>query len=106
MRAAIYIRVSSKKQAEEGLSLPVQEKNARAYVGRQDGWTLDENHVYVERGVSGAKAQRPALDLLMAAIDAKELDVLLTTRIDRLGRNTKHNLEIFDRCLAAGMALH
>jgi hypothetical protein len=55
-RAAIYTRVSTGRQAEEGYSLPEQERPSIAHVERL-GWT----HVrtYREAGVSGAKECRP-----------------------------------------------
>jgi len=63
-RAAIYARVSSPKQVEEGLSLDEQERRLREFVSGQ-GWALEARHVFIERGVSGAKARRPAQDGLM-----------------------------------------
>ena len=94
-RAAIYCRVSTEKQAAQGLSLGNQETNCRDFVTRQ-GWTLTEDHVYIERGVSGAKKSRPELDQLVDAINAGDLDALISPWIDRLGRSLKHNIELYE----------
>lgn len=102
--AAIYVRVSSSKQAEEGLSLGEQEKRCRAYVESR-GWKLDSAHVFVEEGISGGRARRPALDALMAAVEHDEIAYVVTPKIDRLGRNARHNLDLFERFDSAGVIL-
>jgi DNA invertase Pin-like site-specific DNA recombinase len=53
MRSAIYARVSTLDQEPEN-----QLQELRRYVAAR-GWTAVE---YVDRGVSGAKDRRPALD--------------------------------------------
>ena len=103
-RAAIYCRVSTEKQAAQGLSLEKQEADCRAFVARQ-GWALTEDHVYVERGVSGAKKSRPALDRLVDAIQTDELDVLISPWIDRLGRSLKHGIELYETLDGHGVQL-
>jgi DNA invertase Pin-like site-specific DNA recombinase len=57
MRAANYARVSTLDQEPEN-----QPMELRHYAETR-GWTLTE---YVDRGVSGAKDRRPALDRLVA----------------------------------------
>ena len=56
MRAAVYARVSTLEQEPEN-----QLQELRRYVKARD-WTAVE---YVDRGVSGAKDRRPALDQLV-----------------------------------------
>lgn len=46
--------------------------------------------LYVDRGVSGSRATRPALDNALAALQTG--DTLVITTLDRLGRNTSHML--------------
>ena len=62
MRVAIYARVSTFDQEPEN-----QLAELRQYVSAR-GWTSVE---YVDRGVSGSKDRRPALDQLVA--DARRL---------------------------------
>jgi len=57
----------------------------RRYVAAQ-GWTAVE---YVDRGVSGAKDKRPALDELVRDAKRRRFDVLVCWRLDRLGRNLR-----------------
>ncbi len=81
MRAAIYARVSTLDQEPEN-----QLAELRRYVEAR-GWTGTE---YVDRGVSGAKDRRPALDALVRDAKRRQFDVLVVWCLDRLGRNLRH----------------
>lgn len=100
LRAAAYVRVSTAKQADEGLSLEAQEKRVREYV-ESHGWTLTE--VYVERGVSGRRDDRPELARLLTSLGS--IDRLVIPKLDRLGRSNRHLHEIADRLQAAEVDL-
>jgi DNA invertase Pin-like site-specific DNA recombinase len=95
MRAAIYARVSTTDQHVEN-----QLAELRQYVERR-GWTAVE---YVDRGVSGAKDRRPALDELLKAARRRRFDVLVCWRLDRLGRNLRHLILLLDELRALGIA--
>src|SRR5687767_11661490 len=90
-RAAGYIRVSTERQATEGLSLPEQERRIRAYADAQ-GWELVE--VYTDAGISGKRDERPALRRLLGELDG--IDRLIIPKLDRLGRSNRHLLDVFD----------
>ena len=95
MRAAIYARVSTVDQEPEN-----QLQELRRYVQAR-GWTAVE---YVDRGVSGAKDRRPALDALVTGARRRRFDVLVCWRLDRLGRNLKHLITLLDELQALGVA--
>jgi DNA invertase Pin-like site-specific DNA recombinase len=82
MKTAIYARVSTTDQDCE-----IQLRELREYVARR-GW--EPAAEYVDAGVSGAKASRPALDRLMAAAGHHEFDCVLVWKIDRFGRSVLH----------------
>ena len=82
MKAAIYARVSTSDQNCE-----VQLRELREYLARR-GW--DPAAEFVDAGVSGAKASRPALDRLMSAAARREFDCVLVWKIDRFGRSVLH----------------
>ena len=82
-RAAIYARTSTTCQ-DPG----VQTSELRPFVDRR-GWSLDEQHVFVDFGFSGAKDRRPALDRMLAAARQRKFDVLVVWAIDRLGRSLR-----------------
>ncbi len=94
-RAAIYARVSTVEQEPENQLLEL-----RRYVEAR-GWTGQE---YVDRGVSGAKDRRPALDQLMADAASRRIDVVVCWRLDRFGRNLRHLVVAIEELTAAGVA--
>jgi DNA invertase Pin-like site-specific DNA recombinase len=50
--------------------------------------------------ISGVRADRPQLARLMASLKAG--DVVVVTKLDRLGRNTRELLDLFERIGKAG----
>src|SRR5438093_8601780 len=95
MRAAIYARVSTFDQEPED-----QLQELRRYVEART-WTAVE---YVDRGVSGAKDRRPALDQMIGEAKRRRFDVLVCWRLDRLGRNLKHLVTLIEDLQALGIA--
>lgn len=59
--------------------------------------------LYVDLGVSGGRASRPALDAATAALHAG--DTLVVATLDRLGRNVGHMLALSAQLEAQGVAL-
>src|SRR6266853_1927549 len=94
-RCAIYARVSTVDQEPEN-----QLAELRRYVEAR-GWTAAE---YVDRGVSGAKDRRPALDRLVSDARRRRFDVVICWRLDRLGRNLKHLITLLEELQALGIA--
>ena len=95
MRAAIYARVSTLEQEPEN-----QLAELRRYCELR-GWELRE---YVDRGVSGSKDRRPALDELLRDAKRRRFDVLVCWRLDRLGRNLKHLVTLLEELQSLGVA--
>lgn len=85
-RAVLYIRVSTTKQAEEGLSLKDQERKLRAYCDLSD---LKPVAVLVESGVSGSIPifERPEGAKAKACLESGEATELVATKLDRLFRS-------------------
>src|SRR5579871_683082 len=89
VRCAVYTR----KSTEEGLdqefnSLDAQRESAEAYVQSQKhlGWTLLDQH-YDDGGFSGGNLDRPALQYLLADIEAGRIDCVVVYKVDRLSRS-------------------
>lgn len=80
-RVGIYVRVST-----SGQSTRAQELELRDYVRRR-GWVVQR--VYADRGFSGAKESRPALDQLLADCRRRCLDIVLVWKFDRFARSLK-----------------
>lgn len=88
-----YTRVSTAKQSEQGTSLDSQENELLA---------AGASKVFVEKGVSGAKASRPELDKMLEYL--REGDTLLVTRLDRLGRSMQHLVQLVAELKDRGIA--
>jgi hypothetical protein len=91
---AIYARSATKVQSG---TQPVQEQieRYRALV-RKHAWTLDEEHVYSDEGVSGNTLNRPGFLALLEAARSKEhpFEVVIVDSVDRLGRGLAPVLEL------------
>src|SRR3954468_11643124 len=95
MRAAIYARVSTFDQEPEN-----QLQELRRYCDARRWLSVE----YVDRGVSGSKDRRPALDQLLTDAKRRKFDVLVCWRLDRLGRNLKHLINLLEELGAIGVA--
>jgi DNA invertase Pin-like site-specific DNA recombinase len=67
-------------------------------VAKRSGWEIVK--AFEDAGISGAKGrdQRPGLDALLKGVNAKELDMVATWSVDRLGRSFADLLSIL-QCL-------
>jgi DNA invertase Pin-like site-specific DNA recombinase len=96
-RAAPYARVSTLEQSPEN-----QLHAIRPYSAAR-GWVIAEE--FVDHGVSGAKDRRRALDRLLKAARARQVDVIVVTKLDRLARSTHHLVTIAQELAALGVDL-
>ena len=96
MKAALYARVSTLDQEPEN-----QLVELRRYV-RARSWPAAVE--YTDKGVSGSKDSRPALNRLVADARRRRFDVLICWRLDRLGRSLKHLVTLLDDLQAVGVA--
>ena len=89
MKAAIYVRVSTEEQAENGTSLETQREQAEAYVVARE-WALVAT--FEDAGISGTKDEsgRPGLRDLMNAARSGEVEVIVVTKVDRFSRSMAH----------------
>jgi DNA invertase Pin-like site-specific DNA recombinase len=81
-RVGLYLRVSTDAQQTK-----MQESELRRYAEAR-GWEIQ--HIYSDRGVSGRKDIRPALQELMAACRQRKIDVVLVWKFDRFARSLRH----------------
>ena len=90
-RAAIYIRVSTQEQAQEGYSVGEQKERLIAYCKAQ-GWLIAD--IYVDGGYTGSNLKRPGMQKLMAETD--KFDVVLVYKLDRLSRSQRDTLYLIE----------
>lgn len=101
-KAIGYVRVSTDKQADEGISLEAQQSRIEAWC-TANGYELIA--VHVDAGLSGKRADnRPELN---AAIDAAcdQQAALVVYSLSRLSRSTKDTITIGDRLDKSGADL-
>jgi site-specific DNA recombinase len=93
-RVALYARVSTEMQAEEGFSIEAQLNEMRAYAA-QRGWRVVAE--FVDAGISGSTMDRPGLRALLEAAQAHQFDVVLVHELSRLSRSVFDTFEIFEQ---------
>ena len=92
-KVAIYVRVSTTNQAEEGYSIDEQIDKLEAYCKIKD-WTVYK--VYTDGGFSGSNTERPALESLIKDANKKKFDTVLVYKLDRLSRSQKDTLFLIE----------
>ncbi len=87
-RAALYLRVSTLDQH------PATQVYDLRQLAQQRG--LEITQEYIDHGISGTRARRPALDQMMADARRGRFDVVVVWACDRLARSVRHFLEVLD----------
>ena len=103
----IYLRVSTKEQAEmggeaEGYSIPAQREACRRKAGILGAEVVAE---FVDAGESARSADRPELQRLLAYVQERSVSYLIVHKIDRLARNRADDVMINIALQAAGVQL-
>lgn len=101
-RAVAYLRVSTDKQADKGVSLDAQRAKVEAYAAL---FELDLVAVIVDAGESAKSLDRPGLARALGMLDSREADALLVVKLDRLTRSVRDLGALVERYFAKGAAL-
>ena len=106
-KAVAYVRVSSQKQAEEGVSIAAQIKRIKEYANFK-GIILEDDDILIERGVSGGIPlwERPKGGKLKRMLNTGKYEHIITMKLDRMFRLVSDMLATVDELDAAGFALH
>ena len=105
--AVIYVRVSTKEQAErdgdpEGYSIPAQREACKRKAAALGAVVLDE---FVDRGESARTADRPELQRLLEFVHTTPVTYVIVHKIDRLARNRADDVAINLSLQQAGVQL-
>ena len=85
METAIYCRVSTEEQAQEGFSIRAQEQKLKEYARVKD-WSIYK--IYMDEGISGKNlTERPAIQEMLADVESGAVQNVLVFKIDRLTRS-------------------
>ena len=92
-KVALYVRVSTTSQMEEGYSIEEQKAKLESYCDIKD-WHVYK--VYTDGGFSGSTTERPALEQLIKDAQNKLFDTVLVYKLDRLSRSQKDTLYLIE----------
>lgn len=92
-KVALYVRVSTTSQLEEGYSIEEQKAKLESYCDIKD-WHVYK--VYTDGGFSGSTTERPALEQLVQDAQSKLFDTVLVYKLDRLSRSQKDTLYLIE----------
>lgn len=94
VKVALYVRVSTDRQAEEGYSIEVQKEKLIAFSKTLDGDVSYE--LYIDDGFSGASLERPAIQRLVLDAKNKAITHVCVYKLDRLSRSQKDTLHLIE----------
>lgn len=103
MRAILYTRVSTQRQAVDGVSLDVQAARLRAYATAKG---IDEVELVTDSGISGGKVGRPGFQRVMRAVERREVDAVCVYSLSRFARNTIATVEAVELMNKRGVSFH
>lgn len=92
-KVALYVRVSTTSQLEEGYSIEEQKAKLESYCDIKD-WHIYK--VYTDGGFSGSTTERPAIEQLIKDAQSKLFDTVLVYKLDRLSRSQKDTLYLIE----------
>src|SRR5258705_10796995 len=96
-----YLRVSTDKQADRGVSLDAQRAKLKAYA---ELYELELVEVIVDAGISAKTLDRPGLQRALGMLKAGEAEALLVVKLDRLTRSVRDLGHLVERYFAPGKA--
>lgn len=97
IRAALYARIST---LNHGQDPEVQLRELRDYCQRR-GFTI--THECVDKGISGSRERRPALDNLLALCRKRQVDAVVVYRYDRFARSLRQLVNALEEFRALGI---
>src|ERR1035441_3515053 len=97
IRAALYARVST---LNHGQDPEVQLGELREFCKRR-GFAVA--HEYVDKGISGSRERRPALDKLLADCRKRLVDAVVVYRYDRFARSLRQLVNALEEFRALGI---
>ncbi len=91
---ALYRRVSTDKQADEGYSLDVQMEKLQAYAKTMSN--VKDTRLYTDDGYSGSSLDRPGMKHMIEDIESGVITHVVVVKLDRLSRSQKDTLHLIE----------
>jgi len=98
LKVALYIRVSTQEQANEGYSVGEQTDRLKKYAEAMD-WQVYK--IYVDPGYSGGNTDRPGLNEMIKDVKTGEIDKVVVYKLDRLSRSQLDTLYLIEKVFLA-----
>lgn len=92
-KAALYIRVSTDAQFEEGYSVEAQKEMLEAYCKTKQIKTYD---FYIDGGFTGSNIERPEMQRLVDDVKMGKISHVIVYKLDRLSRSQKDTLYLIE----------
>ncbi len=90
---ALYIRVSTDAQYEEGYSVEAQKEKLEQYCKLKD---IENYEFYIDGGWSGSNIERPEMKRLVDNITNDKIDAVIVYKLDRLSRSQKDTVFLLE----------
>lgn len=98
MISALYCRVSTAEQANEGYSIHEQEERLKSYCS---ALKIDRYKVYSDPAFSGGNMNRPALQEMLTDVKAGKINKVIVYKLDRLSRSQLDTLYLIEKVFLA-----
>jgi len=92
-KAAIYIRVSTDAQREEGYSIDAQKEMLEAYCISKN---IKEYEYYIDGGFTGSNIERPEMQRMINDVKEGKIGFVVVYKLDRLSRSQKDTLYLIE----------
>ena len=92
-KTALYIRVSTDSQFEEGYSVDAQKEKLEQYCKLKD---IEKYEFYIDGGWSGSNIDRPEMKRMMNEITEKKIESVIVYKLDRLSRSQKDTVFLLE----------
>ena len=93
LKTALYIRVSTDSQFEEGYSVDAQKEKLEQYCRLKD---ISEYEFYIDGGWSGSNIKRPEMTRLISEIKQHQISAVIVYKLDRLSRSQKDTVFLLE----------
>jgi len=102
MRAIGYVRVSTDKQADRGVSLEAQQEKIRAMATVHSADLID---IVIDAGESAKHLDRPGMERVLAMVRAGAVDTVIVAKLDRLTRSVRDLADLLELFTRRGVSL-
>src|SRR5581483_10391459 len=100
-RVCLYTRISTDEE-NQPTSLHTQRERLEAFCTAQEGWRIIAHH---EDQATGTRLDRPGLQTALDLARAREIDLLLVYRVDRLSRKVRQLAQLAEELDALDVVL-